>query len=161
MDTFTPVWVAALDHPRGKIESVECGHMMSVMYGKLPGTTFMSGVVDNIRKEANMTPKQYFELGDTVVQCVSFWKKGFAAVGEDGKVTVTNNGPCYGEVGNGDRFRTQGIPKKMKELEFAHVMMVGTAANACCYVLRDTEPEDQEELEEYDWLDQTDIEYKE
>merc|ERR1712243_234432 len=94
------------------------------MNGKLPGSTFMSGVVDNIRKEANMTPKQYFELGDTVVKSLSFWKKGFSAVGEDGKVTVTNNGPCYGEVGNGERFRTQGIPKKMKELEYAHVLMV-------------------------------------
>ena len=74
---------------------------------------------------------------------------------------VANNGPCYGEVGNGERFRTQvnlspyivlkscthcflqGIPKKMKELEFAHVMMVGTAANMAVYVLRDTEEEDQ------------------
>ena len=37
----------------------------------------------------------------------------------------------------------QGIPKKMKELEFAHVMMVGTAANMAVYVLRDTEEEDQ------------------
>ena len=37
----------------------------------------------------------------------------------------------------------QGIPKKMKELEFAHVMMVGTAANMAIYVLRDTEEEDQ------------------
>ena len=91
---------------------------------------------------------------------------------------VANNGPCYGEVGNGERFRTQvkiqmtqessnnfvilewytlpfnsldlscthclqGIPKKMKELEFAHVLMVGTAANMAVYVLRDTEEEDQ------------------
>ena len=31
----------------------------------------------------------------------------------------------------------------MKELEFAHVMMVGTAANMAVYVLRDTEEEDQ------------------
>ena len=31
----------------------------------------------------------------------------------------------------------------MKELEFAHVMMVGTAANMAIYVLRDTEEEDQ------------------
>ena len=37
----------------------------------------------------------------------------------------------------------QGIPKKMKELEFAHVLMVGTGANMAIYVLRDTEEEDQ------------------
>jgi len=72
---------------------------------------------------------------------------------------VANNGPCYGEVGNGERFRTQGIPKKMKELEFAHVMMVGTAANMAVYVLRDTEEEDQEEMEEFEILDQADMEY--
>ena len=31
----------------------------------------------------------------------------------------------------------------MKELEFAHVLMVGTGANMAIYVLRDTEEEDQ------------------
>ena len=59
--------------------------------------------------QANMTPKQFFEMGDsemkvpiqdqhqtytmtelfktkTNAQDVSFWKKGFSAVGEDGKV---------------------------------------------------------------------------
>jgi alpha-tubulin suppressor-like RCC1 family protein len=107
MDTHIPVWVNALDHPRGKIETVECGHMITVLHGKLPGSTYMAGVVDNIRKEANMTPKQFFELGDSEVKSLGFWRKGFSAVGEEGKVTVTNNGPCYGEVGNGERFRTQ------------------------------------------------------
>ena len=64
----------------------------------------------------------------------------------------------------------------MKELEFAHVMMVGTAANMAVYVLRDTEEEDQvlcswkyrqefnlwifqEEMEEFEILDQADMEY--
>merc|ERR1719317_591964 len=60
-----------------------------------------------------------------------------------------------------ERFRTQGVPKRMKELEYAHVMMVGTGANYALYVIRDTTEEDQEELEEYDVLDQTDIEYTE
>ena len=70
----------------------------------------------------------------------------------------------------------QGIPKKMKELEFAHVLMVGTGANMAIYVLRDTEEEDQvglckplsinaatfqEEMEEFDTLDQADMEYTE
>jgi len=159
MDTHVPTWVSALDHPRGKIESVQCGHMITILTGKTPGSTYMAGVVDNIRKEANMTPKQFFEMGDSEMKDVAFWKKGFSAVGEDGKVVVANNGPCYGEVGNGERFRTQGIPKKMKELEFAHVMMVGTAANMAIYVLRDTEEEDQEEMEEFDTLDQADMEY--
>lgn len=159
MDTHVPTWVSALDHPRGKIESVQCGHMITILTGKTPGSTYMAGVVDNIRKEANMTPKQFFEMGDSEMKDVAFWKKGFSAVGEDGKVVVANNGPCYGEVGNGERFRTQGIPKKMKELEFAHVMMVGTAANMAVYVLRDTEEEDQEEMEEFDTLDQSDMEY--
>ena len=55
---------------------------------------------------------------------MGFWKKGFSAVGEDGKVTYCNNGPCYGECGNGERFRTQGVPKKSKELDYVHVMQV-------------------------------------
>ena len=55
---------------------------------------------------------------------VGFWRKGFVAVGEDGKVTYSNNGPCYGECGNGDRFRTQGVPKKSKELDYVHVLQV-------------------------------------
>merc|ERR1712029_1172290 len=99
-----------------------------------------------------MTPKQFYEFGDCVIQDLGFWKKGFSAVGDDGKVTISNNGPCYGECGNGERFRTQGVPKRMKELEYAHVMMVGTGANYALYVIRDTTEEDQEELEEYDVL---------
>merc|ERR1719483_968000 len=79
----------SLDHPRGKIESVECGHMITVLYGKTIGSTFMAGCVDNIRKEANMTPKQFFDLGDSVIQDLGFWKKGFTAVGEDGKVMTS------------------------------------------------------------------------
>ena len=93
-----------------------------------------------------MTPKQWYDFGDAVIQVrlriwkypvllttfllsqegsgVGFWKKGFSAVGEDGKVTYCNNGPCYGECGNGDRFRTQGVPKKSKELDYVHVMQV-------------------------------------
>ena len=100
--------------------------MLTVLYGKTSGSTFMAGCVDNIRKEANMTPKPFFDLGDSLIQDLGFWKKGFTAVGEDGKVTISNNGPCYGECANGDRFRTQGVPKKVKELDYAHVMMVST-----------------------------------
>jgi len=161
MDSHTPIWMQSLDHPRGKIEEVNCGHMMTVLYGKTAGSVYMAGCVDNIRKEANMTPKQFYDLGDAVIADLGFWRKGFSAVGEDGKVTVSNNGPCYGEVGNGERFRTQGVPKKMKEFEYAHVMMVGTGYNHALYVLRDTEEEDKEELEEYDVLDQAGIEFTE
>jgi len=154
MDTLTPTWLESLDHPRGKIESVECGHMITILYGKTPNTTFMAGLVDNLSKEANMTPKQYFELGDSNVKDISFWKKGFSAVGEDGKVTICNKGPCYGEVGNGEKFRTQGVPKKLKDLEYATILKVGTGCNYAVYVMRDTEEEDKEELEEFDVLEQ-------
>ena len=98
-----------------------------------------------------MTPKQWYDLGDAVVQVripnetnysnyddmkqdgngVGFWKKGFSAVGEDGKVTYCNNGPCYGECANGERFRTQGVPKKSKELDYVHVMQVGQDTGNC------------------------------
>merc|ERR1712203_67675 len=111
------------------------------MGGKTAGSIYMAGWIDNIRKESNMTPKQWYDLGDAVIQegsGVGFWKKGFSAVGEDGKVTYCNNGPCYGECGNGDRFRTQGVPKKSKELDYVHVMQVGTGANYAVYVIRDT-----------------------
>ena len=92
---------------------------------------------------------------------MGLWRKGFSAVGEDGKVTYANNGPCYGEIGMGERFRTQGVPKKSKELDYVHCMKVGTGANWAAYVVRDTEEEDEEEIEEYELLDQTKIEYTE
>ena len=104
-------------------------------------------------------------------------------MGEDGKVTYCNNGPCYGECANGERFRTQGIPKKSKELDYVHVMQVmlhccsvfslrtttacfhclqvGTGANYAVFVVRDTEEEDVEEIDEYELLDQTKIEFTE
>ena len=43
-------------------------------------------------------------------------------------MTYCNNGPCYGECANGERFRTQGIPKKSKELDYVHVMQVCNVA---------------------------------
>ena len=57
-------------------------------------------------------------------------------MGEDGKVTYCNNGPCYGECGNGDRFRTQGVPKKSKELDYVHVMQVWEKGWKCREILR-------------------------
>jgi len=124
MDSHAPVWIQSLDHPRGVIESVNCGNMVTVLNGKTVGSIFMAGCVDNRSKEANMTPKQFFDLGDRIIKDLGFWRKGFSAIGEDGKVTISNTGPCYGECGNGERFRTQGVPKKMKEIEYAHAMMV-------------------------------------
>jgi len=154
MDTLTPTWVQSLDHPRGKIESVACGYMMTVLTGKTPNTIFMAGVIDNVSKEANMTPKQFYDFGDANFVDVGFWKKGFTCVGEDGNVTLCNKGPCYGEIGNGERFRTQGQPKKSKEFEYAHILKVGTGANYAVYVMRDTEEEDKDEMEEFDVLEQ-------
>lgn len=164
MDTHTPVWLQSLDHPRGKIDNVMCGLTMTVLWGKTAGQIFMAGCTDNIRKECNMTPKQWYDMGDSVIQPgsgVGLWRKGFAAVGEDGKVTLSNNGPCYGELGMGERIRTTGVPRKSKELDYVHVMKVGTGANWAAYVVRDTEEEDEEEIEEYEMLDQTKIEYTE
>jgi len=161
MDTHVPTWVQSLDHPRGKIDEVFCGNLMTIMTGKVAGAIYLAGIVDSLKKEANMTPKQFFDFGEAGLRNIGFFKKGWIAVGDDGSVIVTNTGPCYGELGNGERFRTQGVPKKSKELEYAHILKVGTGAQHSVFIMRDTEDEDQEELEEYDVLDQTDIEYKE
>ena len=53
---------------RGKIESVKCGNMITILWGKTAGSIFMAGCVDHIRKECNMTPKQWYEMGDSVIQ---------------------------------------------------------------------------------------------
>lgn len=157
VDIHVPTWVAALDHPRGKVKAVACGHTVTVMHGKLFGHRYLAGVLDPRSQEVNMTPKQYFGMGHSGVRDIAFWKRGFVAVNEDGKVTVSNRGPCFGELGLGKHIATSGPPKPMKQLEFSHVLMVGTGVNMCIYVLRDTEEEDKEELEEgYDLLDQTD-----
>ena len=34
--------------------SVQCGHMITILTGKTPGSTYMAGVVDNIRKEVKV-----------------------------------------------------------------------------------------------------------
>ena len=46
-------------------------------------------------------------------------------------MTYSNNGPCFGECGNGDRFRTQGVPKKSKELDYVHVLQVESHHHIC------------------------------
>jgi len=161
LDALSPQFVSALDHPRGKVEAVHCGHMMTIMMGTLAGTMFMSGLIDNLKKEANMTPKPYFDIIDNCgpMRDIGFWRKGFAVVNEEGAAVVCSTGSTYGELGFGERTRTQGQPKKVKDLEYAHVLKVGTGSQHVLYVLRDTEEEDKEEMEEFDELDQTAIEY--
>ena len=113
---------------------------MTVLNGKTIGSIFMAGLVDHLSKEANMTPKQFFELDERVIKDIGFWKRGFSAIGGDGKVTISNYGPCYGECGMGERFRAQWTPKKLKELEYAHALMVSkhffTPLNTSLVVLR-------------------------
>ena len=76
-DTYAPTWVAALDHPRGEIRSVACGHTVTVMHGKLTGHRYLAGVLDPRSQETNMTPKQFFGMGHCRVRDIAFWKRGF------------------------------------------------------------------------------------
>ncbi len=48
--------------------------------------------VFSLKKEANMTPKQFFDFGEAGLRNIGFFKKGWIAVGDDGSVTVTNTG---------------------------------------------------------------------
>eukprot|EP00088_Acartia_fossae_P062419 TRINITY_DN7533_c0_g1_i1.p1 TRINITY_DN7533_c0_g1~~TRINITY_DN7533_c0_g1_i1.p1 ORF type:complete len:478 (+),score=139.26 TRINITY_DN7533_c0_g1_i1:92-1525(+) len=162
MDTHVPTWVQSLDHPRGKMEEIYCGNVVTITIAK-GGTrqAHMAGIIDASRGEANMTPKQYFDFGEAAFKNVGFFRKGWNYVGEDGSVMQTNAGPCYGELGSGEKFRNQGIPKKSKEFsQGAHILKVGTGIAHCIYIIRDTTEDDQEELEEYDDLEQEAIEYK-
>ena len=45
-----------------------CGLTITVLWGKTAGQIFMAGCTDNIRKECNMTPKQWYDMGDSVIQ---------------------------------------------------------------------------------------------
>jgi len=160
LDALSPTFLSALDHPRGKVESIYCGYMMTVMPAQTAGIMYMAGLLDNVKKEANMTPKPYFDIIDQgVFKDIGFWQKGFSVVTEEGGVAVANTGNTYGELGMGERIRTQGQPKKLKNLEYANILKVGTGAHHALYIIRDTEEDDIEELEEYDVLDQEAIEY--
>jgi len=161
-DTHVPTWVSSLDHPRGKIDDVFCGNICTVMVGKTVNrNVYLAGIIDPIKREANMNPKIYHDFGGENMADVGFFRKGWNYVGEDGNVVQTNTGPCYGELGSGEKFRTQGVPKKAKEFEYPHILKVGTGSNHCVYIMRDCEEADKEELEEFDDLDQADLEYKE
>ena len=46
----------------------------------------------SLKREANMTPKQFFDFGEAGLRSIGFFKKGWIAAGEDGSVTVTNTG---------------------------------------------------------------------
>ena len=45
-----------------------CGNMITVLWGKTAGSIYMAGCIDNIRKECNMTPKQWYDMGESVIQ---------------------------------------------------------------------------------------------
>jgi len=160
LDTHVPTWVSSLDHPRGKIDEVYCGNVCTVMIGKSTNKNiYLAGIIDPLKREANMNPKVYYDFGGEDMANIGFFKKGWNYVGTDGNVMQTNTGPCYGELGTGEKFRNQGIPKKSKEFEYATILKVGTGSNHCVYIMRDSEEDDKEEMEEFDDLDQADIEY--
>jgi len=164
MDTHVPTWVQSLDHPRGKMEDVVAGNLCTITFGGAKGNkqAHLAGIIDAARGEANMTPKACFDFGEASYKNIGFFRKGWNFVGDDGSVVQTNAGPCYGELGTGEKFRNQGVPKKSKEFsQGAHIIKCGTGVAHCCYIIRDITEDDQEELEEYDDLDQESIEYKE
>ena len=45
-----------------------CGNMITILWGKTAGQIFMAGCVDHIRKECNMRPMQWYDMGDSVIQ---------------------------------------------------------------------------------------------
>lgn len=159
IDAHVPTWVSSLDHPRGKVSEVYCGNFCTFMITTPLKSVYMAGILDSVKGEAKMTPKQYFDFGEAGLRHLGFFKKGWCYVGEDGQVVQSNTGPCYGELGTGEKFRTQGVPKKNKEFQYANILKTGTGGQHAVYIIRDTEEEDQEELEEYDELDQADIEF--
>merc|ERR1719232_2500907 len=134
------------------MEEVYCGNLCTVLIAKGSKQAYLAGIVDALKKEANLVPKQYFDFGEALIKDLGFFKKGWCYVGDDGSVMQTNTGPCYGELGTGEKFRTQGVPKKSKEFQYANILKAGTGGQHCVFVIRDTEPDDEEELEEYDDL---------
>jgi len=154
MDTHVPTWISSLDHPRGKMEEVYAGNLCTITLGKGNKQAHMAGIIDAARGEANTSPKQYFDFGEAPFKNIGFFRKGWNFVGEDGSVMQTNAGPCYGELGTGEKFRNQGVPKKSKEFQYANILKCGTGVAHCVYVIGDTTEEEKEELEEYDDLEQ-------
>jgi len=161
MDTHVPTWVQSLDHPRGKIDEIFAGNLCTILLAKGNKQAHMAGIVDAARGEANTTPKQYFDFGEAAYKNIGFFRKGWNFIGEDGSVMQTNAGPCFGELGTGDKFRNQGVPKKSKEFKFAKILKCGTGVAHCVYIIADTTEEQIEELDEYDDIEQDAIEYKE
>jgi len=153
-DELIPRLIKALDGPRRGISDVVCGGQFNVAVAEIPGLCHMWGAYTP-GKEANMYPKQIYDLSGWKVRCVAANTKGWMVAADDAVIAAMPS-PCYGELGMGTGKKSSAKPTIIDTLENIYVVKLGAGPAHSLIICRNTSDKDKAAIEKFAVLEQKD-----
>jgi len=153
-DEMVPRIIQALSGPRRGISEVAAGQQFNVAVAEIPGLCHMWGAYTP-GKEANMYPKQIYDLSGWKVRAIACNTKGWLAAADDA-VVASLPSPCYGELAMGPMKKSSAKPSIIDTLDGLHIMKVGLGPAHSLFICRNSTDKDREMLDKFQVLDQED-----
>jgi len=153
-DEMIPRLIKALDGPRRGICQVYAGAQFNVAVAEIPGLAHMWGAYTP-GKEANMYPKQIYDLSGWKVRHAACNTKGWMAVADDSIIAAMPS-PCYGELAMGTMKKSSAKPTIIDTLEDVHVLGVGAGPAHSLFICRYESEKDKKAVESFSVLEQED-----
>jgi len=153
-DEMVPRLISALSGPRRGIADVVCGQQFNVAVAEIPGLVHMWGAY-TAGKEANMYPKQIYDLSGWNIRGVACNTKGWLVMADENIIAAMPS-PCHGELAMGTIKKSSAKPTIVDTLEDLHVIQLGAGPAHSLFICRDDDAKDHEALEQFPVLDQSD-----
>eukprot|EP00096_Caligus_rogercresseyi_P007137 TRINITY_DN246_c0_g1_i1.p1 TRINITY_DN246_c0_g1~~TRINITY_DN246_c0_g1_i1.p1 ORF type:complete len:446 (+),score=137.97 TRINITY_DN246_c0_g1_i1:423-1760(+) len=150
-----PRLIKFLDGPRRGVKSVVCGGQFNIASAEIMGTTYMWGQY-HTSKEANMYPKTIPDLSGWNIRSIACNGKGWM-IAADNSVIGVGPSPCFGELASGERKKSSANPVEIKTLDKAYVIKTGMGISHSLFIVRNSSDEDKKAIEDFDILDQSDM----
>jgi len=153
-DEHVPRIIQALAGPRRGIADVVAGAQFNIAVAEIPGLCHMWGAY-TAGKEANMYPKQVYDLSGWKVRHVACNTKGWIVTADDAVVGAIPS-PCFGEMAMGTMKKSSAKPAIIDTLDGVTVMKVGLGVSHSLFICSNSTEKDKEALEKFAVLDQED-----
>lgn len=153
-DELVPRMIQALNGPRRGISDVVCGQQFNVAVAEIPGLVHMWGAYTP-GKEANMYPKQIYDLSGWNIRGVACNTKGWMVMADESIIAAMPS-PCYGELAMGTTKKSSAKPTMVDTLEDLHVIALGAGPAHTLIICRDNDEKDHKALEKFSLLEQSD-----
>lgn len=153
-DEMVPRIIQALNGPRRGISGIVCGQQFNVAVAEIPGLVHMWGSYTP-GKEANMYPKQIYDLSGWNIRGVACNTKGWIVMADD-QIIAAMPSPCYGELAMGTIKKSSAKPTIIDSLEDNYILQVGAGPSHSLFIVRDNNEKDHKALEKFSVLEQSD-----